>query len=44
MQKTLSSSANLADLLYGFDSNITQRRHELTNIKEAGKKGVFTKE
>ena len=41
MQKFLSSSANSKDLLYEFYSNITQKRHDLTNIKEAGQKVVF---
>ena len=41
MHKLLSSSHDTTDLLYGFESNITRRREELTNNKEAGEKGTF---
>ena len=44
MYKLLSSSANSTELLYGFVSNMTHRRQELRNNKEAGQNELFNTE
>ena len=43
MYKLLSSCHDTIDHLYGFDTNVTRRREELTNKNEAAEKGTLYK-